>query len=149
MKVCGIEIKGSEAIICLLSLENDVFLIPDCRARKLMFPKNGTADDLKAFQFSFKKLMQDYQIKEVVIRERPTKGKFAGGAVGFKLEAAMQLVEEPNVILMTPVAIKESLKRNPIPVPFAETGLKVFQETAFNTAFAFLMNEKYSAKDTV
>jgi hypothetical protein len=32
-------------------------------------------------------------------------------------------------------------------IPYAETGLKVFQETAFNTAFAYLMKDKYAPKD--
>ena len=143
MKVCGIEIKGSEAIVCLLSLEKEVFHLPDCRAAKLMYPKNATASDLKAFQFAFAKLMEDYKIENVAIRERPTKGKFAGGAVGFKLEAAIQLIDNLNVTLMPTSVIKESLKRNPVHIPFAETGLKVFQEVAFTTAFAYLMKDKY------
>lgn len=147
MKVCGIEIKGSEAIVCLLSLENEVFNLPDCRAGKLMYPKNGTTSDLKAFQFAFAKLMEDYKIENVVIRERPTKGKFAGGAIGFKLEAAIQLLDNLNVTTMTASAIKESLKRNPVHIPFAETGLKVFQEGAFTTAFAYLMKDKYASSD--
>lgn len=147
MKVCGIEIKGSEAIVCLLSLEDEIFHLPECRAGKLMYPKNGTTSDLKAFQFSFAKLMQDYKIENVVIKERPTKGKFAGGAVGFKLEATIQLIDELNVVLMSTSAIKESLKRNPVHIPFAETGLKVFQEGAFSTAFAYLMKDKYASSD--
>jgi hypothetical protein len=30
-------------------------------------------------------------------------------------------------------------------VPMPETGLKMFQEVAFNTVFAYLMKDKYAA----
>ena len=81
---------------------------------------------------------------KVVIRQRPMKGKFAGGAVGFKLEAAIELIAGLDVIILSPTDIKESIKRNPIAVPFTETGLKAYQETAFNTAYAYLMQAKYA-----
>jgi hypothetical protein len=75
------------------------------------------------------------------------KGKFAGGAVGFKLEAAIELIADLDVVIMSPTDIKDSLKRNPVHIPYAETGLKVFQEVAFNTAFAYLMKDKYAPRD--
>lgn len=143
MRVCGVEIKGSEANICLLTLDKGVFHVPDCRARKLTHTKQSTAEELKAFQFAFAKLMEDYKVEKVVIRERPAKGKFAGSAMGFKMEAAMELIDDLDVSVMSAAQIKASLKRNPVHIPFNETGLKIFQETAFNTAFAFLMNHMY------
>ena len=144
MRVCGLEMKGNEVNICLLSLEKEVFHIPECRARKITYTKNDSTDEIRAFQFAFGKLMEDYKIEQVVIRERPMKGKFAGGAIGFKLEAAIQLITGLDVYIMTPTEIKETLKRNPVHIPFAETGLKVFQEVAFTTAFAYLMKDKYA-----
>ncbi|MCF2948623.1 DUF3010 family protein [Paraglaciecola aquimarina] len=143
MRVCGVELSANDANVCLLSLADEVFQIPDCRARKLSLPKNAVAKDLRYFQKSFAQLVQDYKIDKIVIRQRPMKGKFAGGAVGFKLEAALELLDDVEVIVMPPTEIKESLKRNPVHVPMAETGLKMFQETAFNTAFAYLMKDKY------
>ncbi|MDU0352670.1 DUF3010 family protein [Paraglaciecola aquimarina] len=143
MRVCGVELSGNDANICLLSLADEVFQIPDCRARKLTHPKDADAGDLKYFYSTFAKLVEDYKIDKIIIRQRPMKGKFAGGAVGFKLEAAIELLDNVEVIVLSPTAIKESLKRNPVHVPMAETGLKMFQETAFNTAFAYLMKDKY------
>ncbi len=143
MKVCGVEIKGSEANLCLLTLDKGVFHIPECRARKLVFSKQGDAEELRKFQFAFAKLMEDYKIDTVAIKERPAKGKFAGSAAGFKMEAAIELIEALNVHILTATDMKASLKRNPIHIPFAETGLKVFQETAFATAFAFTMMQTY------
>ncbi|TRY33955.1 DUF3010 family protein [Aliiglaciecola sp. M165] len=143
MKICGIDLKGSEANLCLLSFENEVFMLPECRVRKLTYPKQDSTEEIRKFQFAFKKLMEDYQIQRVVIRERPSKGKFAGSAAGFKLEAAIQLIDTLNVDVLSATHIKTLIKRNPVPVPFSETGLKGFQEAAFNTAYAMIMKDKF------
>lgn len=142
MKVCGVELKSNDVNICLLSLADEVFQVPDCRARRLTLTDINSQESLKHFQATFAKLMLDYKVDKVIIRQRPMKGKFAGGAVGFKLEAAIELIDDLDVVVFSGNEIKESLKRNPVHVPFAETGLKVFQETAFETAFAYLMRPK-------
>ncbi len=147
MKVCGVELKGNDAVICLLSMKDGIFDIPDCRVRKVAFEKVNSRESLKFFQSTFAKLMADYKIEKVIIRERPTKGKFAGSTIGFKLEAAIQLINELDVELITPVDIKAYLKKNPIPVAFEDTGLKVFQEPAFTTAYAYLMHAHYADPD--
>ena len=145
MRIIGVELSGNDANVCLLSLAEEVFQIPDCRTRKLSLPKDAKVKDLRYFQKTFGQLVQDYKIDKIVIRQRPMKGKFAGGAVGFKMEAALELLDNVEVIVLSPTTIKESLKRNPVLVPMAETGLKMFQEVAFNTAFAYLMKDKYAA----
>lgn len=139
MRVCGVELTGSDAVICLLSLEAQQFNLPDCRVRKLTLPKKHSQQDLQKFQFEFSQLMTDYHVDKVVIKERMPKGKFAGGAASFKMESAIQLIKGLDVRLMTPTEIKTALSENPLPVLFAETGLKVFQQTAFTTAYAALM----------
>lgn len=145
MKVCGVEINSNDVNVCLLSLTGDIFELPDFRSRRLTLTDINSTRELRYFQQTFAKLMHDYQVDKVVIRQRPMKGKFAGGAVGFKLEAAIELITEINVVLMSPTDIKESLKRNPVQIAYADTGLKVYQEVAFNTAFAFSMKDKYAS----
>lgn len=139
MKICGVELKGNDAVICLLSHADSVVHLPDCRVAKLTIGNANDTQEVKKFQFSFAKLIQDYQIEKVVIRQRQTKGKFAGGAVGFKLEATIQLIEGIDVKVVSPTEIKESLKRNPLAIQFKETGLKQYQEQAFTTAYACAM----------
>ncbi|QPG04486.1 DUF3010 family protein [Salinimonas marina] len=138
MKVCGVDIKSNEATVCLLSLIDGLFHVPDCRTRRLTLA-DTSAKGLKSFQSTFAKLVADYKIDAVIIRQRQSKGKFAGSAVGFKLEAAIELIEGLEVVVFNPTDIKESLRRNPIAVPFSDTGLKQFQEIAFTTAYAWLM----------
>lgn len=145
MKACGIEINSNDVNLCLLSLTDDLFDVPDCRSLRLTLKDVNSTAELRLFQQTFAKLMQDYPVDKVVIRQRPMKGKFAGGAVGFKLEAAIELISDLEVVILSPTEIKEALKRNPLPIDFAATGLKAYQETAFTTAYAYLMKAKYAA----
>ncbi len=138
MRVCGIDIKGSEAILCLMTLEDGLFSLPDCRVNRLALSQDQQAENVQKFQFAMRKLVDDYKISHLIIKERPQKGKFAGGAVGFKIEAALQLLDNCSTVIMSATALKEQIKRHPLPVEFKATGLKQFQETAYLTAYAFL-----------
>ncbi len=135
MKICGVELTGNDAVICLLELDNQQFNLPECRVRKITLPKNHTREDLQYFQTTFVKLMNDYGITTVVIKERPPKSKFSGGAIGFKLEAAIQLIANFDVTVMAQKDIKFGLSEKALPIKFSETGLKVFQEVAFTVAY--------------
>jgi hypothetical protein len=138
MKVCAVDLKGNDAIICLMSLSDGLYNLHECRVKKLSISDATSTDQLRKFQFDFEKLMADYQIEHVVIRERMTKGKFAGGSVSFKLEAAIQLADSLSTSLLSPSKTKEIIKNSRVKMSFEETGLKLFQEQAFMTGFAFL-----------
>lgn len=137
MIICGVELTGSDAVVCLLNLDRGQFSLPECKVRKLSLNKNHTREDLQQFQTAFAALMAEHNVTSVAIKERMPKGKFAGGAISFKLEAAIQLIPEKAlaVRLLPPAVIKSTLSANPLPIPFAETGLKAFQETAFTAAY--------------
>lgn len=139
MRTCGIEIKGSEAIVCLMTLKDGLFELPDCRQTRFVLSKDQDQEQMRHFQFTFAKFIEDYKISRLVIKERPQKGKFAGGAVGFKIEAALQLIAGCQCTLISATELKEKLKRSPLPVEFKDTGLKVFQETAFLAAYTSLV----------
>lgn len=144
MRVCGVELKGNEANICLLSLSDGLFDLPDCRVSRLNLLDINSREQLQEFQFAFRKLMEDYRVDKVVIRQRQPKGKFAGGALGFKMEAALQLMADIEVDILSPAQQKEILSKNPILIAFPDTGLKAYQETAFTTAYASLSYSAFS-----
>lgn len=138
MKICGVELKGNDAIICLMSLKDGLYAIHESRVKRLTISDDSESAQLRKFQFDFAKLMHDYQVEHVVIRERMTRGKFVGGSVGFKLEAALQLSTDIDVSLIAPSKIKDIVKNSRVVMNFSDTGLKQFQEPAFTTAFAYL-----------
>lgn len=137
MVICGVEISGNDAIIALLKVEEDMFYLPECRVNRIQCRNSDSQEDLIYFQKTFSKLVEDYKVEQVVVKARLKKGKFAGGADGFKLEAALQLIQNLKVHIMDNTELKENMKRYPLPITFNETGLKKYQETAFNAAFAY------------
>jgi hypothetical protein len=141
MRICGVDLTGSDAVICLLVQGKGDFNLPDCKVRKLTLKKKHTGEDLRQFQLDFSKLMSDYSVDKVAIRERMPKGKFAGGAISFKLESAIQLITDLDVVLVSPSQIKSAWLDSPLAINYSETGLKVFQENAFKTAYAAGMSE--------
>ena len=140
MKVCGVELKGNDAVICLMLFEDGLYTLPECRAKKISISNAMDKQQLQKFQFDFAKLMADYQVDHVVIKERMTRGKFAGGSVSFKLEASIQLIDNLNVTLISTAKIKETLKNSDTSMNFNDTGLKQFQEQAFMTGFSYIEN---------
>ena len=140
MKVCGVELKGNDAVICLMLFEKGLYTLLECRVKKISISNAMDKQQLQKFQFDFAKLMADYQVDHVVIKERMTRGKFAGGSVSFKLEASIQLIENLNVTLISAAKIKETLKDSDTGMNFNDTGLKQFQEQAFMTGFSYLEN---------
>ena len=97
MRTCGVEITGSDVLLCILTKDNDVFDIRDVRQTRFTLGNGNDTEVMRKFQFDFKKLMEDYQIDSVAIKERQAKGKFAGSAKGFKMETAIQLIERLDV----------------------------------------------------
>ncbi len=138
MKACGVEIKGNEAIICIMSKENNLYDIPHTRVQRVSLDNAGDAEQVQKFQFTFAKLMEDYQVTHVFIKGRALKGKFAGGPIGFKLEAAIQLISDLSVEVLSASFIKKELAKSQVDIDFRDTGLKQFQEQAFSTVFAHL-----------
>ena len=136
MRICGVDLVSNDAVICLLFLDKQQFSIPECRVRKLTLPKDHSREDLQYFEASFAKLMTDYKVDKVAIRERAPKGKFAGSAISFKLEAAIQLISEIEVEILSPTQIKSAQKDMQLPIAFEDTGLKLFQKDAFTVAYA-------------
>ena len=138
MRACGVEIKGNDAIICIMSKENGLYDIPHTRVQKVSLDNAGDAEQVQKFQFTFAKLMEDYQVTHVFIKGRALKGKFAGGPVGFKIEAAIQLIKDLTVEILAGSTIKKELSKSQVNIDFRDTGLKQYQEQAFDTVFAFL-----------
>lgn len=143
MRTCGVEITGSDVLLCILTKDNDVFDIRDVRQTRFTLGNGNDTEVMRKFQFDFKKLMEDYQIDSIAIKERQAKGKFAGSAKGFKMETAIQLIERLDVQVLSATEIKEQLKRNPVPIDFEDTGLKKFQENAFISAYVYIMRKTY------
>jgi len=140
MRVCGVELKGNDANIVVMSKADGLYDLPHIRVPRISIKDGSDQEEIRKFQFTFKKLLEDYQIDKVVIKGRALKGKFAGGGIGFKLEAALQLIDGIDAEIISASTIKTTLAKTQIGIDFRDTGLKKFQETAFEAVFCYLEN---------
>ncbi len=67
--------------------------------------------DLRAFQADLQAFSREHEIDTFVIKTRAKKGKMAGGAVSFKIETLIQLVEGCDTRFVSPVALSNFAKK--------------------------------------
>ncbi|MCY9861128.1 DUF3010 family protein [Vibrio coralliirubri] len=134
MKVCGIEIKGNDAVVCFLQKEGESTVIIPSVKNKISVGKTGSAYDIRAFQDEFEQLMRTHGSITAIIKERQTKGKFAGGAMSFKIESAIQLIRSIDVHTVSIHQIKKCNQAVSPTVKFQNTDLKQYQEQAYVVA---------------
>ena len=89
MKTIGIELKSSRAIYVAIEGTGDDFEVIDSGYLELKNSKDQPA--IKAFHESWMTLLNDGDYNSVAIKERISKGRFAGGALTFKMEGLIQL----------------------------------------------------------
>lgn len=134
MRVCGIELAGSEARLVILEGSVNSYVVVDCPTKKLPLENSASQEDIKSLKTSFDAIFRDYSIEKVAVKKRPEKGGFAGGGKSFKIEALIQLTE-CEVELLAPQTISACLKRKPQQIP---QNINAYQKTAFETAFTLL-----------
>ncbi len=135
MKVCGIEMAASEARLVLLDGDKSDFHHINVGLRKLKISDDENVDEIRAFRDTLYTFFRENKVEIVAIKKRGKKGDYAGGPIGFKLEAITQLYEECPIVLIAPATISVRIKKNTTGTP---TTLKKYQYPAFQTAFSVL-----------
>lgn len=131
MRICGIDLKGNEAIIVILDGNRSHFEVIEC-VKKLNLENDESSEEVKSFKNTFDSLVQDISINKIVIKKRNKKGDYAGGPVSFKLEGLLQMVSGCEIELVSAVSIASVIKKAEIVVPII---LNKYQNGAFETAF--------------
>ena len=136
MIVCGMEMAASEVHLVLLSGSKSDFNHIDVKPRKLKLADDENAEEVRTFRDSLFAFLRENNVNMVAIKKRGKKGEYAGGPVGFKLEAIAQLYEGCPVSLIAPRTITVNINKHAPKIP--DTLLK-YQYTAFQTAFTALI----------
>ena len=66
---------------------------------------------MRAFQSALYAFSREHEIDTFVIKTRAKKGKMAGGAVSFKIETLIQLVEGCGTRFISPIALSNFAKK--------------------------------------
>ncbi|OAJ47498.1 DUF3010 family protein [Pseudomonas marginalis] len=137
MKTCGIEIKGSEAIIAVASLDNQALTHVALATKKIALDDDEAAN-VKAFAAQVKAFVQENAIERIAIKKRSKKGEFAGGPTTFKIEGVFQLLDGVEVTLLSPQTINAQNKKHAFDLPAT---LNKYQHEAYKTACSCLMKK--------
>ncbi|WEX15474.1 DUF3010 family protein [Pseudomonas fluorescens] len=138
MTLCGIEIKGSEAIFAVASLDDQTLTHVALATKKIALEDDDEAANVKAFAAQVKAFVQENTLQRIAIKKRSKKGEFAGGPTTFKIEGVFQLLEGVEVTLLSPQTINAQNKKHNFDLPAT---LNKYQHEAFKTACSALLKK--------
>ncbi|MBI6851848.1 DUF3010 family protein [Pseudomonas cichorii] len=136
MIICGVEIKGSEAIFALATRQNGGTAHVPLATRKIALEDDDEAGNVKAFATKIASFVRENGISHVAIKKRSKKGEFAGGPTTFKIETVFQLLADCDVILVSPQTINAQNRKHDFALPDT---LNKYQHEAYKTACSQLM----------
>ncbi len=88
MTICGIDIKGSEAIFALATQGPDGLQHLAIASKKIVLDDDENALNVKAFAAQLAAFVKANGITRIAIKKRSKKGEFAGGPTTFKSKAS-------------------------------------------------------------
>jgi hypothetical protein len=135
MTLCGIEIKGSEAIIAVAAPDLTHVTMA---TKKIVLEDDDEAANVKAFASQVAAFVRDNGITRIAIKKRSKKGEFAGGPTTFKIEGVLQLLDGVEVTLLSPQTINAQHKKHNFELPAT---LNKYQHEAFKTACSALVKK--------
>lgn len=138
MSICGIEIKGSEAIFALATLQDGAAQHLANACKKIALDDDDEATNVKAFATQVAAFVRDNGISRIAIKKRSKKGEFAGGPTTFKIEGVFQLLDNCEVTLLSPQTINAQNKKHNFDLPAT---LNKYQHEAYKTACAALLKK--------
>ena len=129
MRICGCEISAQEVRLAVVQL-NDEQNVELFRIKKtrIELKDDMSEENLRSFLAALQEFSQENRIGTFVIKTRAKKGRMAGGAVSFKIETLIQLVEGCNTRFVSPIALSNFAKKELVGYP---EKLPVYLKNAF------------------
>lgn len=113
MRVCGCEISASEVRLAVVSLnDEDRLEMLRLKTTRIELEDDTSEADLRSFLAELQAFSREHEIDTFVIKTRAKKGRMAGGAVSFKIETLIQLVEGCHTRFVSPVALANFAKKD-------------------------------------
>jgi len=112
MRVCGCEISAQEVRLAVVHLDDEgkvEMLRP--KTTRIELGDDTSEADLRSFSAALHDFSRENEIETFAIKTRAKKGRMAGGAVSFKIETLIQLVEGCDTRFVNPVALSHFAKK--------------------------------------
>ena len=112
MRVCGCEISAKEVRLAVVHLNDDGNMeMLRLKTTRIELEDDTSEVDLRSFLAALHVFSHENEIDTFVIKTRAKKGRMAGGAVSFKIETLIQLVEGCHTRFVSPVALSHFAKK--------------------------------------
>ena len=134
-RVCGIELKSSEAFLVLVESSKGIDTLVDTKPNKIIIGDDEDNSEVKSFFYRIVEFISNNHIDVIVLKKRATKGKMAGGSVSFKLESLIQINGIVDTMFVSGQAIAAAHKKEQFETP---ESLNKYQETAFMAAALYI-----------
>jgi hypothetical protein len=112
MRVCGCEISASEVRLAVVhqAVEGNIEM-RRLNTTRIELEDDTSEADLRSFLGALQEFSRENEIDTFVVKTRAKKGRMAGGAVSFKIETLIQLVEGCSTRFVSPVALSNFAKK--------------------------------------
>ena len=129
MRVCGCEISAKEVRLAVVYLDDDGSIeMLRLNTTRMELEDDTSESDLRSFLAALQEFARENEINTFSIKTRAKKGRMAGGAVSFKIETLIQLVEGCHTRFVSPVALSHFAKKEVEAYPGK---LPVYMKNAF------------------
>ena len=135
MKVCGIDIKGNNAILSCLEGDKDGYVLIAESTRKIGLEDSKSQEDVRGFSRAINAFFEEMNFDKVAIKARGEKGRFAGGPTSFKIEGLIQNTAF-EVEVIHGATVKSKIKG--IEIDFAS--VKKYQEESLKVAVMLMIS---------
>ena len=139
MRICGISIDSNKSNLVVLEITNDdinKFKIIDTGILKIALENETEQIKVKSFSEKLQEFIDDNKIELIGIKKRLHSGKFSGGAISFKIEATIQLLNNVKVLIIPAKTIASKSKEIQL-----DNSLFKYQHEAFKTAYTVLLDK--------
>lgn len=137
MKICGIELKGNEAIVVCLLFDGSDYTFINKDVKKIKLKDTDVQSDVQEFTQKLYSFFNSANFDGIGIKGRAKKGKFAGGSVSFKIEGIIQNSKYP-VVIFPGATIKAKLKNTEVDA----LEINGYQEDALRAAICYKITQK-------
>lgn len=136
MVVCGVEIKGKEAILVLVEIKSETTVQIKCETKKLQMVDHQDTKVIEDLLATIKAFAHEHAVEVFVVKSRAMAGMMAGGGITFKIETVFQLSGTP-IAFVSAQTLAKFAKSNLGGIP---DGLFGYQHDAYRVGAYHLAN---------
>ncbi len=137
MKILGIQLKSTEAILVVLEKDSEGNIIQLSSSTKFKFDDPNDHVQVRQFRDQVNTAFDSIAPDQIGIlaRNYKAKGMQAPSPMSFKLEGIIQLNEKYSISFVWPQSISAYFKKNPL----TQSANKKLEEAAFNVAYYLMV----------